>query len=317
MSAPALTLFTTMKPFGGEIARIQRNSIMSWLTLKPRPEIIVFGNDPGVTEACREFGLRHVPEVETAPSGAPYLDDLFARAQWLATAHVLCYVNADIMLTSDLLGALDTVSRRLGPAVMACTPHDLVIAHDLVISDPCWERSVRADAARNGVTRYATGADLFMFPRGFYSSLPRLIVGRYYWDNILLWRACFGGLPAVDLTEAVLIVHQRHYQTTHLTPPGYGRGQSVSNPEVARNFARAPWWQRHFWRLDLPLALQSDGSISRRGKIARVAVLLAVTVRQCSAIKIHVLRRTFHLRRSLRLYRWWRQKDNSKLVHGQ
>ena len=58
-----LTFFTCPRGFEGRIGVIQRNAILSWLALKPRPEIIVLGNDPGVAEICRELGLRHLPEV--------------------------------------------------------------------------------------------------------------------------------------------------------------------------------------------------------------------------------------------------------------
>lgn len=55
------TLFTIPKAFADHIGVIQRNAIGSWARLQrenqPRPEIILFGNDPGTAEISRELGL--------------------------------------------------------------------------------------------------------------------------------------------------------------------------------------------------------------------------------------------------------------------
>src|SRR6266853_4649960 len=49
-SEPVLTIFASAKPFHGHTGVIQRNAIASWTRLRPRPEIILFGNEPGVAE---------------------------------------------------------------------------------------------------------------------------------------------------------------------------------------------------------------------------------------------------------------------------
>ncbi len=73
-----LTLFSTPKPFRGHINIIQRNALESWRRLDPDAEIILFGDDEGAAEVCRELGLRHEPKV---------LRSEFVRAScWLAAA---------------------------------------------------------------------------------------------------------------------------------------------------------------------------------------------------------------------------------------
>lgn len=59
-----LTIFSCPKPFRGHINIIQRNAIRSWTLLQARPEIILIGNEEGTAEVCKEFGLRHIPDVE-------------------------------------------------------------------------------------------------------------------------------------------------------------------------------------------------------------------------------------------------------------
>src|SRR5438876_11556063 len=101
-----LTLFAIPKPFRGHIAVIQRNAIMSWTLLQPRPEVILFGDEEGTAEICRELGLRHAPAVERNEFGTPLLDDLFRKAEEQASYATLCYVNSDILLLDDFSKAV-------------------------------------------------------------------------------------------------------------------------------------------------------------------------------------------------------------------
>jgi hypothetical protein len=316
MSASTLTLFTTMKPFRGEIARIQQNAIKSWLALRPRPAVMVFGEEAGVPEACCQFDLTLVSDVERAPSGLPYLDDLFAKAQRLARTQTLCYVNADILLTGDLSRALDAVHRRFGKAMMVCGPHNVAVPYEIETSDSAWEQIVRARVAAE-TSRPTRCADVFIFPKGFYCRLPRLEMGRYYFDNVLLWQACFGDLPAVDLTDGVLTVHQRHDQSSHPGTSASDAEQLVGFGYSEWNRQRTRWWERHCSRLELPFVLTADGSVTQRSMMPRAAALGAITIRQCSSLKFHVLYKTLRLRRKLRLYRWWQQDAPSRHLQGQ
>ena len=62
----SLTIFTTPKKFDGHIGVIQRNAVASWTRMSPRPEVILFGTEPGTAEAAAEFGLRHISGVNRA-----------------------------------------------------------------------------------------------------------------------------------------------------------------------------------------------------------------------------------------------------------
>ena len=59
-SRPAsITIFATPKKFDGHIGVIQRNAITSWTHIQPKPEVILFGTEPGTAELAAELGLRH------------------------------------------------------------------------------------------------------------------------------------------------------------------------------------------------------------------------------------------------------------------
>src|SRR2546430_4941754 len=97
-SVAPMTLFTLPKGFTSSFDTIQRNAIQSWLKIDPRPEIILFGDDPGVANVAEEYGLRHVPTVERNSYGTPLVGPVMEQAQQVALNDLVCYVNADIIL---------------------------------------------------------------------------------------------------------------------------------------------------------------------------------------------------------------------------
>ena len=104
------TMFAIPKPFRGRINIIQRNAILSWKLLHPGIEVILFGEEEGTAEVCRELALRHEPYVECNEFGTPLVNYLFCRAQQIARHDWLCYSNCDIIYTSDFRRALGLVT---------------------------------------------------------------------------------------------------------------------------------------------------------------------------------------------------------------
>jgi hypothetical protein len=205
----ALTLFATPKRFQGHIGIIQRNAITSWTRLNPRPEIILFGTDEGTAEIARELGLRHLPKVKTNQWGTPLVSDLFGQAEALGSGSVLCYVNSDILLFDDFPQA---VAR-----VYAWSDHFLMVGRrtDLDVTGPIdfqtdWATAVLSRAQREGKLQIARSVDYFAFSRGLYPAMPALAIGRFWWDNWLLWKARSLGAKVVDASKAVMVIHQNH-----------------------------------------------------------------------------------------------------------
>src|SRR5579862_5714466 len=104
-----ITIFSTPKPFQGHISVIQRNALKSWTQLHPDMEVILFGDDEGTADACRELGLRHEPHVERGSSGMKRIDYIFRKAQAIARHDLVCYVNCDIVLMDDFVRAVQLV----------------------------------------------------------------------------------------------------------------------------------------------------------------------------------------------------------------
>ena len=160
-----LTILSTPKAFTGLFAVIQRNTIESWTTLEPRPEIILFGRDAGTAEICDELGLRHVPDVATNEQGTPLLSDMFMTGQALAANPVVCWVNADIIFSPTVMRAAQVVTDHPRPAYLVGRRTDIDQLAPLDFFDGWSEQlaSVRGGKAsarrRTGSTTSCSHAD--------------------------------------------------------------------------------------------------------------------------------------------------------------
>ena len=225
-----LTIFACPKGFDDRHIRIiQRNALRSWLFLKPRPQVILFGDATGVAETCIEFSVVHVPRVETNEFGTPLLNDVFQKAESLARGKMLCYINADIVVPTDLHESLELVACHKRRFLMGGRPWNLDVADELSF-ETGWEKILIDRALQEGELRSPRSCDFFVYPKGLWGELPPFALGRCYFDNALLYRARRLGAALVDSTQAVIAIHQNHPYPSHLSGKGY-----LDNPEAKRN----------------------------------------------------------------------------------
>ena len=229
----SLTIFATPKKFEGHIGVIQRNAIVSWTHMNPKPEVILFGTEPGTAEIAAEFGLRHVASVKCNEWGTPLVSDLFARAEALGSGAVVCYVNADILLFDDFAQAVLRVMAWSGSFLMVGRRTDLDVKDAIEFHGDEWATQVRRRAGREGKLQIARSIDYFAFSRGLYPAMPPLAIGRFWWDNWLLWKARSLGAKVVDASRSVLVVHQNHdYSHTSYGP---SKEEMMASEECIRN----------------------------------------------------------------------------------
>lgn len=224
-----LTIFALPKPFEGHIRVIQTNAIESWVRLRPSCEIILFGDEEGTADVAAKFGIQHMPDVECNEYGTPLVSHLFYTAQNLASHELICYVNADIILLSDFMKAIRQAQER--SSLIVGRRWDLDVEEPLDFSDPDCESQLRARLAEEGKLHGLSGIDYFLFTRGTYQDIPPFAIGRTAWDNWLLYKARSSGLPVIDATDMVTIVHQNHdYAHSNMGKAGVWKG-----PEAERN----------------------------------------------------------------------------------
>ncbi|GHV33877.1 hypothetical protein FACS1894187_03320 [Synergistales bacterium] len=189
----------------------QLNAIKSWLALTPKPEIILFGDDPGVAETASELGISHIPDIEKTESGAPLFNDAILKGQEYASTDVVVYVNSDIILFDDFTRAIvKCAAKRWGRYLLTGRRQDLDFEEIGVMdfSNPEWQDDLRAVALTFG--KENIGMDYFVFPKGMYKDMPCFAIGRPAFDTWMTGSAIFDGIPVVDLSDDVLIVHQNH-----------------------------------------------------------------------------------------------------------
>ena len=204
-----LTIFSTAKPFEGHSEIIQRNAIKSWALLRPRPEIIMFGDEPGAKEISNELGLVNVPEIATNEYGTPLVNDIFEKAQRIASNDILCYVNADIILMSDFMDAVDKV-RGIPKFLMVSRRWDVAVDSMLRFEESGWQDNLRDFVKENGELRPPVFIDCFVFKGRLFNNIPPFAIGRMAWDNWLVYHARIMKASLIDATEAVMLVHQNH-----------------------------------------------------------------------------------------------------------
>jgi hypothetical protein len=226
MSEP-VTIFTIPKAFAGHAGIIQANALRSWTAHGLR--VILIGDDPGVREFAAEIGATHLPDVPRTECGTPLLDWAFQHADAMAQGRWVMFANSDILFPDDPAPML----ARLGPREVLAVGQrtNAEITKPLDFRSDCWRAEARA-AAQCGERYTVAAIDYFIFPRGsVLRELPAFGVGRPGWDNWYCDRALVLGLPLVDLTEALLAVHQNH-DYSHIKG---GNMQRVYGPEVERN----------------------------------------------------------------------------------
>ena len=258
-----LTIFSIPKPFCGHIEIIQRNALRSWTLLRPRPEILLFGNDEGVADAARRLDVLHIPDVARNEYGTPLLNDVFEKAGRLATHDLLCFVNADIILMNDLLDAVRHAAARKRQFLVVGQRWNMDIPEAL---DFCtdWESGLRAKIAAQGRLEADDGIDYFAFPRRIGWQIPPFAIGRTVWDNWLIYRARVLGLSVIDATEAVTAVHQVH-DYSHILPAA-NAVDVWKGPEATRNLQLAGGREHIFTLQDATYSLSPRGLRRTRGR---------------------------------------------------
>ena len=258
------TFFSTPKPFQGLFGTIQRNAIVSWTLLTPRPEIILFGDDEGTAKICEELGLRHVPAVRKS-GRVPLVSDMFAQAQTIASADNLTFLNADIIVGHRFLEMTQRV-RMAGPRYLAVGQRTDVSVSTALEPSATWVDDLvhRPDAQ----LMPANWIDHFTFPRGLYAEIPDFAIGRSGYDNWLLWRASASGGRLVDVTPFCAVIHQRH-DYSH----GGGSNAVFSGEDAARARNLIGHWSRYHGVTHARWMLSTDGAVvparSLRYRLAR------------------------------------------------
>jgi hypothetical protein len=262
-----LTIFTTPKPFEGHIEVIQRNAIESWTHLSDQTQVLLIGDEPGMSRVAAELEVTHLPQIEHNQYGTPRLDSIFASAREHARHRWLCYVNADIILMDDMLPTVERVIGRFDRFLIVGQRWDLDVSDRLQFEDG-WQGRLRDRLSSSGKLHPPAGSDYFIYPKDEFAHMPPFALGRAGWDNWMIFAGRELRIPVIDASSAITLVHQNH-DYAHLPggQPHYRLPESEDNIRMAGGRVTVFTLQDVDWRIgqdDIRKVRPWDGQLLRR-----------------------------------------------------
>ncbi len=254
-----LTLIAIPRPFKGHIGIIQTNAIKSWTHLRPKPEIILMGEEQGIKEIAADLHLRHIPEIKKNEFGTPLYNSILQEAKKAVSNDWLCYVNSDVILLNDFLKAYQFVRQHLTRCLMVSRRWNVDIKKPIDFSTD-WQEKMKSYLKKYGERQDNTGSDIFMFPKDLYDEIPPFALGRAIFDNWLFYHTHSKGIPIVDITEKVSIIHQYHDYPQDLG----GQKGIYTGVEAKRNLRLAGGYPHLFTLRDCDYELGKDGLRKRK-----------------------------------------------------
>lgn len=252
-----LTLFTIPKPFHGHIGIIQENAIRSWMQLGIDISIILLGDEVGTKNIANTFGLKHITGVARNKYGTPLLNDVFAQAECASDNQYMGYANSDIILLQDFRETVERIIHYKKPRFLMVgqrTDFDCTTGINFQASD--WELKLRNDVSDRGNLHKPTGIDYFIYRKGMWDNkIPAFAIGRFSWDNWLIYRTLQLKIPVIDATSQVLAVHQNH-DYNHARGGLKGAKQG---PEAKLNYALAGGMEKSYTIWDSTHVIDNQG----------------------------------------------------------
>lgn len=206
-----LTIFTTCKPFKGDIGVMQRNALETWRDLAC--PIIIVGTEQGVREHASQIGATHVADNRYHTSGMPYVNDVFSLAQNTVTTPYCCYINADILLPPNVGETLTTfllAINQTSPFLLTARRRNVPLNKALPDDQEARKAELRCLDTEYGTWDSSSAVDFFLFPTGMFTDLPSFLFGRMQWDNWLLWKAREMGAQIIDASFDMHLLHPIH-----------------------------------------------------------------------------------------------------------
>lgn len=191
-----ITIYSTFRSFEHErYNKIQNDAIKSWLTLDPKPEVIIMGKEPGTAEVCKKYGFKHVPKVKTSKADTPYVNSLINKAERHASNDIMLLVSGDIIIAQDTIEVAKAASKQL-PEFCVCA------------------RKKHVDIKPNGRikdVKWATwqAGDYWLHSKGIYAGMPPFLIGRHLVER-WMYRWCCNKNALVDASGVATVLHQNH-----------------------------------------------------------------------------------------------------------
>ena len=227
-----ITIFSTPKNFEGIYKIIQMNALQSWRKISPDIQIIILGDSKGSQAAANEISADYIPKVLSSKQGTPILSDLFRQSENIAKFSIMTFINSDIILPESFLKNVKIVEKYFSKFLLIGHRWDINIESIINFNDENKIKMFWKDILLKSQKHDCSGIDYFVFRKGQMKNIPDFVIGRWGYDNWIVWNARRSLIPVIDGSEEICAVHQNHDYTFHKIRD---REHSKNNSEALKN----------------------------------------------------------------------------------
>ena len=218
-----ITFFSAPRPFNNIFSIIQKNAISSWINLNGEKEILLFSDEKKTIDKsviyCNSFKCNNL--------GTPLISSLFNKAKKIGSWPTFCFINSDIILPGNFLDVVQSCNSHFDNFLLIGRRNDIDLKSKIDFYDQnktkvFWDNIINS-ASKHGVW----GIDYFVFKKNTWGDIPDFAIGRFMYDNWLIWEARRRHVPIIDASEELFILHQNHGYNTK----GFDGENSVRNGE--------------------------------------------------------------------------------------
>ena len=203
-----LTILSSPKAFQGIDKINQYNAIHNWKKIK-NVQIILYGDETGIDEAANEFNVELVKDVECSRQGIPLFNSIIESAERRSIHSVLMYVNCDILFNEALVDAVNCI--QFDKFLLVGERLDLSRGTRMELYEENSNSKILDYIAQDKIELHGpTGVDYFIFPKGIWVGLPKIVIGRGGYDSSLLAHCKRNMIPIIDGTGTIIALHQFH-----------------------------------------------------------------------------------------------------------
>lgn len=203
-----LTIATTPRPLDNEFnQRGFKNAVMSWDQIRPRPQIIVFGNVPS---RCMTSTMELVLHYPREPDGRPYFNSFIDIAEEAAIHEVVMYVTDHLIFLPGLKEVVELVCSRLDRFLLMGRRWEADFDQLIDFTRVAWPNLLNIAIQHTQELGSIGAKDWLAWKKPFPAPIPPFIMGIPWYDTWMAVRAEELGIPRVDATLAIKAVHPRH-----------------------------------------------------------------------------------------------------------
>lgn len=225
-----MIIFTVPKPFIGKFAIIQENAINSWLSIKPKPKIVLLGNEVGISTFCKLKHIKQIPYIKKNKYGSPLLNDIFNKIQKMFKDQTYMYINTDIILQNLPTSIIKDLTNKFDRFLIVGKRYEMNVDKKLDTIE------IKQLSTTNLKQKNDSWIDYLIFTPGIFSKIPPFALGKTFYDKWLIWFSKTIGCPVVDLTIKIKAIHQSHQYFKSTKYIWEGR-ETLNNLKIAGGFS--------------------------------------------------------------------------------